>query len=54
VYEQQLDKLKESKRKGGEVVIDKYILEPTTDLLKFLNKDKLEHAAVADSKKLRK
>ena len=57
VYEQQIDKLKESQRKSGQVVVDKYILEPTRALMKFINKgntEKLETKAIDESKKLRK
>ena len=53
-YETQLEALKMAKTREGKIVVDNYILEPTPELMKLLNKDVIEHQAIDESKKLKK
>jgi hypothetical protein len=43
-----------AKTREGKIVVDNYILEPTPELMKLLNKDVIEHQAIDESKKLKK
>ena len=51
--EQQIQRLKESKADEGTLIVDKFILEPSSDLLAMLNKETTEIKAIEENQQLR-